>query len=157
MANIMDAVGDDRHLVLAAPQDQPVIVMLSQEMLAQGDLRLAPIITSKAAHNILNELRLEVEEDSFDMTGWERFDWKRYIAQRPQDAAVIIGCGITKFEFRYLHVLDSNTMAAPISWFTGQMDPGRGCILLPAARYVLPQACARRTQFTAGCSFGSQP
>ncbi len=54
MANIMDALGDDRRLVLAAPQDQPgqQPVTLSQAMLVQGELRLAPTITIKAAHVI---------------------------------------------------------------------------------------------------------
>jgi hypothetical protein len=137
MANIMDALGDDRRLVLAAPQDQPgqQPVMLSQEMLVQGDLRLAPTITSKAAHIILNRLRLEIDvedQDSFDMTMWELFDWKRYIAQRPQDAAVIIGCGITKFEFRYLHVLDSNTKQRRSDFVVHRAD-GSGTRLHPTS------------------------
>ena len=38
-----------------------------------------------------------------DLSGSTVYDWKRYVASRP-DAAKVIGEGITKFEFRYFYI-----------------------------------------------------
>ena len=155
MASMVDLMGDDRRLgdrrqllVLAAPQDQPEAapqdqpeqdmpqeVLLSQDMLRQdGDL-MNPQMAWKSAHRVLNDLRAYCdpdEEDAFDMTWWQGLDWKRYIAQRPQDAARIVGCGITKFEFRYLHMMDSNTKQRRSDFVAHRAD-GSGVRLHPCS------------------------
>jgi hypothetical protein len=145
---MVDVIGDNRRLpdrrpvVLAAPQDQPEAapqvqpeVLLSQDMLQPGGDLMMPLISCKAAHNVMKELRLAYipgEMEAFDMTRWPLFDWKRFIAQRPLDAVAIIGCGITKFEFRYLLMLDSNTKQRRSDFIAHRAD-GSGVRLHPCS------------------------
>ena len=70
--------------------------------------------------------------DDFDMTDWRDFDWRRFIAQRP-DASEIIGTGITKFEFRWLQMRDSNTGLRRTDFIVHRAD-GTGVRLHPQDR-----------------------
>ena len=95
----------------AAPQGQPVLMSADMMRTDPRFQRQQNKVSHKKAHDWLNLLRGEVDpnaQDALDMSHDARFDWQCYVAFRP-DAGDVIGEGITKFEFRYLHVSDSNT------------------------------------------------
>ena len=95
----------------AAPQGRPVLITVDTLRTDPRFQRQQNKVSHKKAHEWLNLLRGEVDpnaQDALDMTHDARFDWQCYVASRP-DVNEVVGEGITKFEFRYLQVSDSNT------------------------------------------------
>jgi len=67
-------------------------------------------MTTKLAHKALKELRVQMATggtEVMDLTPADVFNWKAYVSRR-EEAAQIIGAGVTLFELRFLNTKEPN-------------------------------------------------
>jgi len=108
---------------MAQPDDPPPRLLLLAFAPSQGNSALmsTEILSCRSELNWFKPRHSEVVEwmeelhasvdrvvDGVDLTHEVRYDWKRYLASRP-DAAKVIGQGITRFEFRYLYTIATDS------------------------------------------------
>ena len=108
-ANMAQPGGPPRQqlVLLALAPAQGQSALLSTDILCSRSEMLQLKYRHADAVEWIQELHLSIDRfvGAVDLSHDERYDWKRYVASRP-DVAEVIGAGITKFEFRYLYTPD---------------------------------------------------